>query len=74
MSSELQRNREMKPLEDIKQIVQFWNQKHCKPPLNHIEFEKQWKQAIKFVSKSITDNNNNELENIKIQKQNKERT
>ena len=43
MSSELQRNREMKPLEDIKQIVQFWNQKHCKPPLDDIEFKKQWK-------------------------------
>jgi len=64
MESELQRNRGIKPLEDIKQISQFWNRKHCIPPLNDIEFERQWKDAIKFVSKSINDipyyhNNNN---------------
>ena len=51
MESELQRNRGIKPLDDIKQISHFWNQKHCIPPLDDIEFEKQWKQAIKFVSK-----------------------
>jgi hypothetical protein len=60
MESELQINKGRKSLEDIKQIVHFWNQKHCNPPLDDIEFEKQWKQAIKFVSKSsINDNNNN---------------
>jgi Bifunctional DNA primase/polymerase, N-terminal len=57
MESELQINKGRKSLEDIKQIVQFWNQKHCDPPLDDIEFGKQWKQAIKFVSKSISDNN-----------------
>ena len=51
MESELQRNRGIKPLEDIKEISQFWNQKHCKPPLDNREFEKQWKQAMKFVEK-----------------------
>jgi hypothetical protein len=68
MESELQRNRGIKPLEDIKQISQFWNRKHCIPPLNDIEFERQWKDAIKFVSKSINDipyyhNNNNNNNN-----------
>jgi hypothetical protein len=57
MESELQIGKGRKSLDDIKQICQFWNEKHCDPPLNNIEFERQWKQAIKFVSKSIKDNN-----------------
>ena len=53
MESELQRNRGIKPLEDIKQIAQLWNQKHCRPPLDGREFEKEWKQALEFIAKSI---------------------
>jgi hypothetical protein len=38
-------------------MAYYWNQNHCHPPLDNTEFEKQWKQALKFVSKSINDNN-----------------
>jgi hypothetical protein len=58
MESELQRNRGIKPLDMIKQIAQIWNQSHCSPPLNDIEFEKQWKDALNFVEKSINNDNN----------------
>ena len=53
MESELQRNRGIKPLEDIKEICQFWNQKHCDPPLDAREFEKLWKQALEWANKKI---------------------
>jgi hypothetical protein len=59
MESELQLNKGRKSLEDIKQIVQMWHQSHCKPPLDDREFEKLWKQAIKFISKNINNNNEN---------------
>jgi hypothetical protein len=63
MESELQRNRGIKPLEDIKQIVQFWNQKHCKPPLDEKEFEIQWNDALKFLEKN-KDENTNSKDNV----------
>ncbi len=63
MESELQRNRGIKPLEDIKQIVQFWNQKHCSPPLDDKEFERQWKDALKFLEKS-KDESSNRKDNV----------
>ena len=56
MESLLQNNKKM-PLHTIKQMAYYWNQNHCQPPLDITEFEKQWKQALKFVSKSINDNN-----------------
>ena len=40
-------------------MAQFWNQNHGVPQLDDIEFEKQWKCALKFVSNSIVNNNNN---------------
>jgi hypothetical protein len=58
MESELQKNRGIKPLDMIKQIAQIWNQSHCSPPLNDIEFEKQWKDALEFVEKSIINDTN----------------
>jgi hypothetical protein len=61
MESELQRNRGIKPLEDIKQIVQFWNQKHCSPPLDDKEFERQWDDAIKFLEKSKDESSNSKV-------------
>ena len=53
MESLLQTNRRM-PLDMIKQMAQFWNQSHCKPPLDDHEFEKQLKCALKFVSSRNT--------------------
>ncbi|HJT83420.1 MAG TPA: bifunctional DNA primase/polymerase [Nitrososphaeraceae archaeon] len=55
MESELQRNRGIKPLEDIKEICQLWNQKHCKPSLDERDFEKQWKAAMEFIARNTAD-------------------
>ena len=49
MESLLQNNRKM-PLDIIKKMAQFWNQNHGVPGLDDIEFEKQWKHALKFVA------------------------
>jgi hypothetical protein len=57
IESLLQNNKKM-PLDMIKQMAQFWNQKHCDPPLDEIEFNRQWNDAIKFVTKKNNDNNN----------------
>jgi hypothetical protein len=56
MESLLQNNRKM-PLDMIKKMAQFWNQNHGVPGLDDIEFEKQWRCALKFVSNSIVNNN-----------------
>ena len=58
MESLLQNNRKM-PIDMIKQMAQIWNQNHCVPPLDDTEFEKQWKDATKFISKNIIINNGN---------------
>ena len=45
----LRRNQNI--LEDykIREIAEDWNKDHCLPPLNKREFEKQWKDANKFI-------------------------
>jgi hypothetical protein len=35
----------------IKEYCRFWNQIHCSPPLDEGEFERQWKDAQKFVAR-----------------------
>ena len=60
MESLLQNNRKM-PLEMIKQMAQIWNQNHCDPALDDVEFEKQWKCAFKFVGKSVINNDKNNI-------------
>lgn len=49
MESLLKRNYKILRLNDIKNICQLWNQRHCEPPLNDKEFERQWNCAIKFI-------------------------
>ena len=39
------------PLEEIKSLAHQWNLKHCNPPLDDKEFEKQWKCATDFIAK-----------------------
>ena len=56
MESLLKRNQGILDLEQIKQFAQIWNQKHCEPPLDNKEFEKQWECATKFVSQHINSN------------------
>ena len=58
MESLLQNNRKI-PLDTIKQTAQIWNHDHGEPPLDDIEFEKQWKCALNFIGKNILNDNNN---------------
>ena len=39
-------------LEEIKSLAEQWNQKHCNPPLDNKEFEKQWISATNFIAKN----------------------
>ena len=50
MESLIKRNKQILPLEYIKETLsRDWNSKHCKPPLDNFEFDKQWKCALKFI-------------------------
>jgi D5 N terminal like/Bifunctional DNA primase/polymerase, N-terminal len=52
MDSLIARNYGILSLAEIKSIARGWNDQHCKPPLDDREFEKQWKCATDFISKS----------------------
>jgi hypothetical protein len=54
MESLLRRNHGILRDEQIKPLAIEWNQKHCIPPLDNKEFEKQWKDAIKFIERNDT--------------------
>ena len=58
MESLIIRNANVMLLEDIKTMAHLWNQKHCKPPLNEVEFVRQWKDANKYVSSREQTNSN----------------
>jgi hypothetical protein len=51
MESLIVRNSGILTLEEIKLLAKQWNLKHCSPPLDDIEFEKQWVCATDFISK-----------------------
>ena len=50
MESLLKRNQGIFGLDEIKQLAQIWNHKHCEPPLDNKEFDRQWECATKFIS------------------------
>ena len=56
MESLLQRNRGIMTLEEIKENTQKINQRLCVPPLDDMEFERQWQCALKFVGRSFNNN------------------
>lgn len=37
--------------EDIKSLAHKWNEEHCDPPLPEEDFERQWKDAKKFIER-----------------------
>jgi hypothetical protein len=39
--------------DELKAIAAKWNQIHCRPPLDNREFERQWKDAMNFITKKI---------------------
>ena len=47
-------------LEEIKPLAQQWNLKHCSPPLDDKEFEKQWICATDFIAKKGTNQDEEE--------------
>jgi Bifunctional DNA primase/polymerase, N-terminal len=51
MESSVIRFRTTMSPDTIKTFCRFWNQMHCKPALDDKEFERQWKDALKFVSR-----------------------
>jgi hypothetical protein len=55
----IQRNKKILSLDKIKDLAYEWNQQHCKPPLDDKEFERQWNDALKFVSRSKSESSNN---------------
>jgi P4 family phage/plasmid primase-like protien len=57
MESLITRNKGILSLEQIKRLCNEWNNKHCVPPLDNTEFEKQWKCATKFIGKNNNNNN-----------------
>jgi hypothetical protein len=52
MDSRIKKLRNKKTLDEIKQICYEKNQKMGRPPLDDREFERQWKDATKFVKKT----------------------
>ena len=52
MESLIARNSSILSEEKIKEIAYEWNQTHCEPPLDDIEFEKQWKDSKKYIGKN----------------------
>jgi hypothetical protein len=65
MESLLSRNSTILPLEEIKHLTKKWNNQHCLPPLDDIEFEKQWKCAIEFIVRKTDIANGNKTKNKK---------
>jgi P4 family phage/plasmid primase-like protien len=52
MESLLRRNAGILSANQIEQLSRDWNVKHCSPPLEEKEFNKQWKCATDFISKN----------------------
>ena len=54
MDSLISRNKAILTLEEIKQWARNWNEKHCLPPLDDKEFEKQWRCALGYIIREET--------------------
>lgn len=54
MESLIQRLKGIYSSEEIIELAQKWNQKHCKPPLDDLEFKRQWDSATPFIQKNNT--------------------
>lgn len=59
MESLIKRNMSILALDEIKKWARKWNNKHCSPALNNRDFEKQWKSATAFISKSKSNSESN---------------
>lgn len=68
MESLIRRNARILSLDKIKQYALDWNNRHCRPPLDEDNFERQWRDATKYIEQDernkdnpnpINNNNNN---------------
>ncbi len=50
MESYIVKNKSKKKIEEIKKMAAKWNDKHNYPPLDNIQFEKQWDDAQNFLA------------------------
>jgi Bifunctional DNA primase/polymerase, N-terminal len=50
MESLIARNASILYLEQIRNLAREWNEQHCLPPLDNRGFERQWKDAARFVA------------------------
>lgn len=60
-----------KSLETIRQETYNWMVEHCDPPLDQVKFERQFKDGIKFVEKTLIQNQGSVLQQqLKIKNEN----
>ena len=71
MVSPLIRNRSILSSDVIRNLAMEWNGEHCLPPLDELEFNEQWKCALRFVAKHAKQSNNND-NNVDINNSNQE--
>lgn len=64
MESLVSRNATILPEAKIKEPSQTWNQEHCDPPLELPEFERQWKDAKRFIEKNVPSTTKNEVNSL----------
>jgi hypothetical protein len=48
--------------DEIKKMTWEWNEKHCIPPLDEREFERQWRDAKKFITRKLQEQKQEEEE------------
>jgi len=62
MESLIKRN-PFEEIADIKSLANKWNEKHCRPVLDNVVFEEQWKNATKFIEKKNNEQQQQEEQN-----------
>lgn len=68
MESYITKNNSKKKIEEIKKMAVKWNDKHNYPPLDKIQIEKQWKDALTFLASNHSSQAYNGDNNDKIYK------
>lgn len=62
MESLIQRNKNILNEEEIKGLAEKWNKRHCEPPLDDKEVDKQWRCAKKFIDKNEISRSDNPVD------------
>lgn len=62
MESLIQRNKNILIEEETKELAEKWNQRHCEPPLDDTELDKQWRCAKKFIERNEISRSDNSVD------------